>query len=117
MGYLVSWRYTSPTTFSDTQNRVEKIRSRPDWKLLKLTLPQVQQCPSRPTLPHLSKPDLYEAALLRLTEEQWESRSTPSVGEGPVDTGCSIIDEMEKAFWSDDPSLVTWSAEKERPDG
>lgn len=60
---------------------------------------------------------MYEAALLRLTDEQWSKRSVPKIDNGPVETGCSIIDEMEKAFWSDDPSLVTWSATKERSDG
>lgn len=107
--YRVSWRYTSPTTFEDTANRVKLLRNRPDWKLLRDLLPPVQASPSRPTIPHLSGADLYEAALLRLPDDQFDAAVVLPGMEGPIATGCSIIDELENAFWSDDPSLVTWT--------
>lgn len=50
--------------------------------------------------------------MLRLSDDEFAGlASAPLVEEGPVSTGCSVIDELERAFWAEDPSLVTWSKE------
>lgn len=65
-------------------------------------LPPVPVSPERPTLPDLAPADLYEAAYLRLPDEQWSRVATTVLwrDDGPVVTGDPRIDEFERRFWA-----------------
>jgi hypothetical protein len=99
--FLVFRRGTRLITFVDTPKRIKRIRGNPDWKFLRHALPEVLPCPGHPTMPLLSRPDLLEAALLRLDDETFDSIQAPDLtAEGPIQTGVASIDELERLFWS-----------------
>ena len=90
-------------TFVETIPRVTERRKSPAWSLERAVLPPITICPENPTSSNLSTADLWEAALLRLDDEQWASYSAPDiVGDGPTLTGDPFVDELERKLWGED---------------
>lgn len=79
------------------------IRSRQDWWCVQSLLPPVKADPLNPTLPNFSPPDMLEAALLRMSQEDFAAFYTTNdlIAEKPVTTGNALIDKLEAEFWSE----------------
>ena len=60
-----------------------------------------------PPAPEMCTAALYERALLKLGEEEWQEfqsiqlKKTIKQEDGPVVTGDPVIDELERKFWEE----------------
>ena len=78
------------------------MRSRPEWPLMRLILPDVPHSAVNPAAPVLGDAAALEAALLRLPDDAWRRFSNPVEiprNGGPVKTGDPVVDEWERKLF------------------